>query len=281
MKKKALGRGLETLIPEKSTPAEPSDRVFQVEIDRIRPNRYQPRQVFTEEGISELADSIKIHGVIQPVILRSLKQGGYELIAGERRFRAVHFLGLRTIPALIREATDERSLELALIENIQREDLNPLEAAEAYQRLMDDFGLTQEEIAKRVGKDRATVTNTLRILSLPKEVKDSISAGILTLGHAKAILALARKEDQIEMASRILREGLSVRAVESLAQKGVRKRHAAIPPPRHPQIREIEERLQRALGTRVRVQGKGKRGKIVVEYFGAEDLTRIMEIVGA
>jgi ParB family chromosome partitioning protein len=280
MKKKALGRGLESLIPGKPVTPEPSNRVFQVEIERIRPNRYQPRQVFAEEGIAELAESIRTHGVLQPVIVRSLKEGSYELIAGERRLRAASLLGLRTVPVLVQEATDERSLELALIENIQREDLNPLESAEGYQRLVEDFKLTQEEIARRVGKDRATVANTLRLLTLPKEVKEEIASGRLTMGHAKAILAFENPKDQMEMASRILREGLSVRATEGLAPRRERKGSPAAVPPRPPLIREVEERLQRKLGTRVRIQGRGKKGKVIVEYYGIEDLNRILEILG-
>jgi ParB family chromosome partitioning protein len=180
----------------------------------------------------------------------------------------------------VQEATDERSLELALIENIQREDLNPLESAEGYQRLVEDFKLTQEEIARRVGKDRATVANTLRLLTLPKEVKEEIASGRLTMGHAKAILAFENPMYQMEMASRILREGLSVRATEGLAPRRERKGSPAAVPPRPPLIREVEERLQRKLGTRVRIQGRGKKGKVIVEYYGIEDLNRILEILG-
>lgn len=278
MKKKALGRGLETLIPEKTWTPGPTERVFQVELDRIIPNRYQPRKVFSDQGISDLVESIRVHGIIQPILLRSLNQGGYELIAGERRLRAARSAGLATIPAIVTEATHERSLELALIENIQREDLNALEAAEGYQRLIDEFHLTQEEIAKTIGKDRATIANTLRVLTLPEEVKKEIAAGHLTMGHAKALLSLTSRKDQIEAAYRMVHEGLSVRSAEALTKKGSGKQKATSVS-RHPdaQMRSVEERLQRALGTKVRIQGGNEGGKIVVDYFGLDDLQRILE----
>jgi ParB family chromosome partitioning protein len=281
MKKKALGRGLEALIPERASSQDVGQRIFRLEVDRIATNRYQPRQTFDDQGISDLAESIQTHGVIQPVLVRSLQQGGYELIAGERRLRAVRLLGLPTIPAIVQEATDERSLELALIENIQREDLNPLETAEAYHRLGEDFHLSQEDIAHKVGKDRSTVANALRILTLPKEVKEEIASGRLSMGHAKALLSLSRGRDQVDVAARIVEKGLSVREAETLVRGWTAPGTTKRPVLPDPHVQDVEERMQRALGTKVRIQGRGKRGRIVVEYYGLEDLQRILEVIGA
>ena len=281
MKKKALGRGLEALIPGKPSAAGDTQRVFQVEINRIVPNRYQPRQFFSDQGLSELAESIQTHGIIQPVLLRGLPHGGYELIAGERRLRAARLLGMQTIPALVREITDESSLETALIENLQREELNPMETAEAYHRLSEEFHLTQEDIARKVGKDRTTVTNTLRLLTLPDTVQKEILTGRLSMGHAKTLFSLPRKEDQLRAATIMIEKGLSVREAESLVRGWAGRKQETKPPAHDKHIRDVEERLQRVLGTKVRIQGGEKRGKIVVDYFSLEDLQRLLEVMGA
>jgi ParB family chromosome partitioning protein len=278
MQKQALGKGLGALIPDLSALDDKEKKalgIIEIELDKIVPNEYQPRKVFNDEKLRELAASIKEQGVIQPVIVHRAG-AGYQLIAGERRWRASRLAGLKTIPALVKEATKRELLEMALIENIQREDLNPLEAAEAYKRLLDEFKLTQEDLAKRVGKERSTVTNFLRILGLPKEIKQELATGALTMGHAKALLSLERVRDQMQAALMIVKKGLSVREAEALAsrlknppkEKKARLRH---------ELKSIEEKLRKALGTKVIITTKSKGGRIVVEYYSAEELERILE----
>ncbi len=283
MQKQALGKGLGALIPDLSTLDDKEKRalgIAEIELEKIVPNEYQPRKVFNDDKLQELAASIKEQGVIQPVIVHRAG-AGYQLIAGERRWRASRLAGLKTIPALVKEATKRELLEMALIENIQREDLNPLEAAEAYKRLQDEFRLTQEDLAKRVGKERSTVTNFLRILGLPKEVKHDISTGALTMGHAKALLSLDRVRDQIQAAAFIVKKGLSVREAESLAtrlknplqQREKKKRQGH-------ELKAVEEKLRKALGTKVSITSKAQGGRIVIEYYTPEELDRILEKIG-
>ena len=278
MQKQALGKGLGALIPDLSALNDKEKKALginEIELDKIVPNEYQPRKVFDDEKLKELAASIKEQGVIQPVIVHRAGSG-YELIAGERRWRASRLAGLKTIPALVKEATKRELLEMALIENIQREDLNPLEAAEAYKRLQDEFKLTQEDLAKRVGKERSTVTNFLRILSLPKEIKHELATGSLSMGHAKALLSLERVRDQLQAALLIGKKGLSVREAEALAsrlknppkEKKARLSH---------ELKAVEEKLKKALGTKVSFASKSKGGKIVIEYYSTEELDRILE----
>ena len=222
MQKQALGKGLGALIPDLSSLGDKERKalgISEIELDKIIPNEYQPRKVFDDEKLKELAASIREQGVIQPIIVHRGAGGGYQLIAGERRWRAARLAGLKTVPALVKEATKRELMEMALIENIQREDLNALEAAEAYKRLQDEFKLTQEDLARRVGKERSTVTNFLRLLSLPKEVKQDLASGSLSMGHAKALLSLERARDQIAAASAIVKKGLSVREAETLAAR--------------------------------------------------------------
>ncbi len=278
MQKQALGKGLGALIPDLGA-LDSKERkalgINEIELDKIIPNEYQPRKVFDDEKLKELAASIKEQGVIQPVIVHRAGPG-YQLIAGERRWRAARLAGLKTVPALVKEATKRELLEMALIENIQREDLNPLEAAEAYKRLQDEFKLTQEDLAKRVGKERSTVTNFLRILNLPKEVKHELASGSLSMGHAKALLSLERVRDQIQAALAIVKKGLSVREAEALAARLKN-------PPREKKARldhdlkTLEEKLKKALGTKVTIAAKARGGKIVIEYYSAEELDRILE----
>jgi ParB family chromosome partitioning protein len=278
MQKQALGKGLGALIPDLSVLDDKEKKalgIIEIELDKIVPNEYQPRKVFNDEKLGELAASIKEQGVIQPVIVHRAGSG-YQLIVGERRWRASRLAGLKTIPALVKEATKRELLEMALIENIQREDLNPLEAAEAYKRLQDEFKLTQEDLAKRVGKERSTVTNFLRLLGLPKEIKQELATGALTMGHAKALLSLERVRDQMQAALMIVKKGLSVREAEVLAsrlknppkEKKARLSH---------ELKSIEEKLRKALGTKVIITTKSKGGRIVVEYYSAEELERILE----
>ncbi len=278
MQKMALGKGLGALIPDLSALDETERKslgIMEVELDKIVPNEYQPRKVFDETKLRELATSIKEQGVIQPIIVHRAGSG-FQLIAGERRWRASRLAGLKTIPALVKEATKREFLEMALIENIQREDLNPLEAAEAYKRLQDEFKLTQDDLAKRVGKERSTVTNFLRLLGLPKEVKQELISGALSMGHAKALLSLERVREQIQAAALIVKKGLSVREAETLAQ-------ALKSPPKEKktrlshELKSVEEKLRKALGTKVSIASKAKGGRIVIEYYSVEELDRILE----
>ena len=278
MQKQALGKGLGALIPDLSALDDKEKKALginEIELDKIIPNEYQPRKVFNDEKMKELAASIKEQGVIQPVIVHRAG-GGYQLIAGERRWRASRLAGLKTIPALVKEATKRELLEMALIENIQREDLNPLEAAEAYKRLQDEFKLTQEDLAKRVGKERSTVTNFLRLLGLPKEIKQELATGALSMGHAKALLSLERVRDQMQVAVMIVKKGLSVREAEALAarlknppkEKKARLSH---------ELKSVEEKLKKTLGTKVNIIAKSKGGRIVIEYYSTEELDRIID----
>jgi len=278
MQKQALGKGLGALIPDLSALDDKEKKALginEIELDKIVPNEYQPRKVFNDEKMKELAASIKEQGVIQPVIVHRAGSG-YQLIAGERRWRASRLAGLKTIPALVKEATKREFLEMALIENIQREDLNPLEAAEAYKRLQDEFKLTQEDLAKRVGKERSTVTNFLRLLGLPKEIKQELATGALSMGHAKALLSLERVRDQMQATVMIVKKGLSVREAEALSarlknppkEKKARLSH---------ELKSVEEKLKKALGTKVSITAKSKGGRIVIEYYSAEELDRIID----
>ena len=275
--KTALGKGLSSLIPEKVKYGE----ILHLDIDSIVPSEYQPRRVFKDEALEELASSIKEKGVIQPVIVKRSTINTFQLIAGERRLRAARKAGLDKIPAIVKDAAPVEVLELALIENIQREDLNPLEAAEAFQRLINDFKLTHDELSRKVGKDRATVTNYLRILKLPPDIKKWIADGSLSLGHAKALLQIESPSLQIEAARKIIQKGLSVRETEALSKKtslrtSTRKTTAV----KDPQIASLEEKLRQTLGTKVSLQHKGKKGgKIEIEYYSLDELDRLLEIL--
>ncbi len=281
MTKKVLGRGLETLIPGAGTRPEVNrESISELELTRIIPNKYQPRQFFEDTALKELADSIREHGVIQPIIVRHINNGAYELVAGERRWRAAQIAGLNKIPVVIKELSNEKSLEVALIENLQRENLNPVESAQGYQRLTEEFGLTQEEIAARVGKERSTVTNYLRLLTLPDKIQEYLSRSVITTGHAKAILSFTNRNDQLRFAEYIVKKGASVRETELMAKRwGIKKGKKKVVESKDVAIRDVELRLQRTLGTKVRIQEEKKGGKIVVEYYSTDDLTRILELV--
>jgi ParB family transcriptional regulator, chromosome partitioning protein len=281
MQKQALGKGLGALIPDLSSLDDKEKKalgIIEIDLDKIVPNEYQPRKIFSDDKLQELAASIKEQGVIQPIIVHRAVSG-FQLIAGERRWRASRLAGLKTIPALVKEATKREFLEMALIENIQREDLNPLEAAEAYKRLLDEFKLTQEDLAKRVGKDRSTVTNFLRLLGLPKEVKHDLATGAISMGHAKALLSLERVRDQLQVATLIVRKSLSVRESEALASR-------LKSPPKEKRTRQnqelkaVEEKLRKSLGTKVSITSKSKGGRIVIEYYSPAELDRILERIG-
>jgi ParB family chromosome partitioning protein len=289
MKRKALGKGLRNLIPETPPPAKapkreapgPPHGLREIDLDRIRPNRNQPREQFDPVLLEELAHSMRLQGVLQPVIVREIEDGGYELVAGERRWRAAQIAGLLKIPALVKEVADERVLEIALIENLQREGLNPIEEAGAFQALIDGLDLSQQEIADRVGKPRATVANALRLLNLPPEVQGLVKAGQLAAGHAKALAALAVPKEQIDLARRIAREGLSVRQAEAISKRMAKRstRKVRKPSRRDPNVEAAEERLQQALGTRVRIVQGRKGGRLEIHYFSDEELERVYDLV--
>lgn len=276
MKKGGLGRGLSALIPEKAVsekgPAEEKEGVVQLELDRIKTSEFQPRRVVDPEKLEELKASIRARGLVQPVLVRA-KDEGYELICGERRLKAVQALGMQTIPAIVRQARDEEALELSLIENLQREDLNPIEQAQAYKRLLDEFDLTQDELAKVLGKDRSSVSNTIRLLNLPQSVQDRLSEGKISMGHAIAILSLDSPPAQIKLCEKIVAGGLSVRATERLVRK---KALAKKMVKQDPEIIALEEELQRILSTKVRIRPRKKGGMLEIEYYTDEDLERIL-----
>ena len=275
VKRPALGRGLGALIPGGS-PAERKG-VLQLPIEEIRPQRGQPRRHFDEAHIDELAESIRSKGVLLPLIVRRAPEG-FVLVAGERRWRAAQRAGLRELPAMVREVTEKEAFELALIENIQREDLNPVEEAEAYKRLIEEHGLTQEELAARVGKDRSTVANALRLLRLPGPIKQAIVAGALSMGHARALLAISDEGDLRRAADKVIAENLSVRAVEALVQRFKSKR---LPKEKREsgqsaQVRHLVEKLQRKLGAKVELRDKGGSGTLEIRYQNLAELDRIL-----
>jgi len=275
--KTALGRGLDALIPEKG------EEILHIEVSRISAGGEQPRKVFRDESLKELAASIKERGVLQPVIVSRTGDGAFRLIAGERRWRASQLAGLKKIPAIVKNVAAKDSLEIALIENIQRENLNPVETAEAFHKLMKDFNLTQEELSEKVGKERATVANYLRLLKLPDEIKLFISDGSLSMGHARAILSIEGRASQADAARKIITKGLSVRETEALAKNisvSGTKKSKAHKGHKDPQIASLEDRLIKNLGTKVRINHKGKKGgKIEIEYYSLDELDRLLEIL--
>jgi len=274
-KRPALGRGLSALIPD--APASPAqDRSLDVDIDLLRPNKFQPRTQMDDGRIEELAQSIRSNGVIQPIVVRK-SESGYEIVAGERRWRASQRAGLLKVPVVVRDIPDERLLAAALIENIQREDLNPIEEANAYRRLSDEFGLTQEQIAESVGKDRSSVANYVRLLRLPPEVRDHVGGRTLSMGHARALLSLPDAESQLRAGREIVQKGLSVRDTEALVKRAVDPAPEKPDVPKDVHTRAAEERLRFALGTRVRIARKGKGGRIEIDFSDENELHRIYE----
>jgi ParB family transcriptional regulator, chromosome partitioning protein len=274
-KRPALGRGLSALIPD--APASPAqERSLDVDIDLLRPNKFQPRTQMDDGRIEELARSIRSNGVIQPIVVRK-SESGYEIVAGERRWRASQRAGLLKVPVVVRDIPDERLLAAALIENIQREDLNPIEEAHAYRRLSDEFGLTQEQIAESVGKDRSSVANYVRLLRLPPEVRDHVGGGTLSMGHARALLSLPDAESQLRAGREIVQKGLSVRDTEALVKRAVTPAAEKPEVPKDVHTRAAEDRLRFALGTRVRIARKGKGGRIEIDFSDENELQRIYE----
>lgn len=279
IEKKALGRGLSALIPAKEDESPSQDKIFQIPIAQIKTSKYQPRIDFDEEKLKDLVNSIKEKGVIQPILVRR-SPDGYELIAGERRLRAAKTLGIDNMPAIVKDVTDVDMLELSLIENIQREELNPMEEARAFQRFITDFKFTQDRIAQVLGKDRSTIANIIRLLNLPKKIQDYISKSMITAGHAKAVLSLPTENEQLRVSNLVIKKGLSVRETENLVNKrtaGAKK--ADFKKDKDPNIVDIERRLQNILGTRVKIFHGKKRGRIQIEYYSSEDLNRLLDIL--
>jgi len=283
-KKIALGRGLDALIPDVGTLTDMSSEskaYFNCDIDQIRPNRYQPRRRFSKEELSELSDSIKQQGILQPLLVRPT-DGGYELIAGERRLRAAKLAGLRHVPILIRETSEADLLELSIIENIQRENLNPIEEADAYHRLIEDFHLTQDQAASRVGKSRSAVANLIRLRQLPADIKESIANGDLSMGHARALLGCNSSAKQYAAWRTILSKKLSVRETEALVKR--LNLEKALPKKKETSsedilLRDIADDLARRLGTKVVINRRGKRGKLQIEFYGNDDLDRLITLL--
>jgi ParB family chromosome partitioning protein len=275
--KKVLGRGLGALIPQREAPAPPSSGLMMLALDQITPNPYQPRKTFNEASIEELARSVREHGIVQPLVV-TRSGDRYKLIAGERRFRAAQKAGLTSIPVVVKDdLTDGDALEIALIENIQREDLNPIEEALAYHQLHQEFGLTQEEISKRVGKERSTVANFLRLLKLPDPVKKLLAAGQLSMGHARALLAVESARKQEQLAERVVRRSLNVRQTEMLAAGNSPKASEKKEKEKDVFTRDAEERLQRTLRTRVEIDRRRRGGVIHIRFSSEDDLIRIYD----
>jgi len=281
--KRALGRGLSALIPQASVPVHgelpASTGIVRLPVERILRDPTQPRKTFDEDRLRELAESIRTQGIIQPVLVR--REGAdYRLIAGERRWRAAQLAGLHEIPAVVRDVTAAEAFELALVENLQRTDLNPLEEAEGYRRLIQEFGLTQDQVGERVGRDRTSVANALRLLSLPDGVKELLARGVLGMGHARALLGMGSGSELVTAAERIVREQLSVRETERLVRtargsSGV----AARKPAGSTAARAVVEDLQRRLGTKVRLEDRGGKGTLEIDFFSYEDLERILALL--
>lgn len=274
--KHGLGKGLGALIPgaELTRPS-----VQELPLADLELNPFQPRKHFNQAALEELAATIREHGILTPVVVRRVADG-FQIIAGERRIRAARLAGLTHVPTIVREASDSQALQLALVENLQREDLNPLEAAEAYQKLVDEFGLTQEQLAGRLGRDRSSVANSLRLLRLPKRIRDDVAEGALSEGHARALLGLEKTADQLKARDEVIRRGLTVRATEALVRrlrgtgsKGVRE------PSQDPNLSALEDQLRTTLGAKVRIVTDGKGGTVHITYFSGDDLTRIADII--
>ena len=275
MNKRGLGRGLGALLgPE---PDLTTEAMLEIPLDQVRPNPFQPRKRFDEAALMELTDSIRVSGVIQPVVVRR-SGDAYELIAGERRWRAAKQAGLTTIPAVVREVTNAESLELALVENLLREDLNPVEAAEGYRQLLADFGWTQEQLGHRIGKDRSSIANALRLLRLPEPIQEDLRGGRLTMGHALSLLSLTSTDEQMKLREKILAHSWSVRTTEEDVKR--RRPTHATARRRSVELAALEQSLQRALMTRVRIVGDDRRGRIELTYATADELERLASLLG-
>jgi ParB family transcriptional regulator, chromosome partitioning protein len=275
IQKRGLGKGLSALIPDGSV-LTGGRTIVNVDIHKIMPNPRQPRIEFHSESLDELAESIKMQGIVQPILARP-KNGKYELIAGERRWRAAKKAGLTLIPTIIKEFSDEESLELAIVENVQREDLNPMDEAEAYKKLSTDFHQSQADIAKKVGKNRSTIANAMRLIELPKEIQNSLRKDQISAGHARAILAVSSESERLALWREILKSNLSVRDVEQLSRSGDPSRAKKKKLQKNEELQDLTEMLTTHLGTKVRIHGSSLKGKIEIDYYSQEDLERIIE----
>ena len=288
-KRRALGRGLESLLPPKpapvSMPAEPAGAALQIPLDAIERNPYQTRSHFDEAALEELAQSIAATGVVQPVVVRLLSPGKYQLIAGERRWLASRKAEKPTIPAVVLAASDEQTMEMTIVENLQRADLNPMEQARAYERLGREFQLTQEQMAKRTGKDRASVANFLRLLRLPPAVQHRVEAGELSFGHARTLLALESEQQMIAAAQKVAALSMSVRATETYIkglldpERKLGKAPAPEEPAIDPNVKAAQTQIQRAIGLRTSIEDKGGKGRVIIEYAGLEDFDTLLEVL--
>lgn len=285
-KRRALGKGLDSLLPRTpaSTPAPEAEggRPREIPVEQIDRNPFQTRSVINQDQLAELAASITANGVVQPILVRPLPNGRFQLIAGERRWRASQLAGKKTIPAILRQVSDEQAMEITIVENLQRADLNPMEQARAFERLSREFHMTQEQMAQRTGKDRATVSNFLRLLKLPSGVQTRVESGEISFGHARALLALEHAEQIEKAVQRIVALSLSVRQTESYVQglinpEKAAKKAAKKEPPADPNVREAQESLQRALGLKVTIEDRNGRGRVIIEYARLEDFDTLLE----
>ncbi|MEG0292190.1 MAG: ParB/RepB/Spo0J family partition protein [Anaerovoracaceae bacterium] len=283
-KKTGLGRGLDALFDTVEVSPEPEkdslEGIARLNIDDIKPNINQPRKTFDEEKIKDLANSISEHGVIQPIVVRAT-QNGHEIVAGERRWRAARVAGLKEVPCVVRELTDEQNMLFAIIENMQREDLNPIEEAEGLERMISTFGLTQAEVSKSVGKSRPYITNSLRLLKLPDVIKDFMVQGDISVGHGRALITIEDEDKQVELAKKVIKDGLSVRNIEDIAagKKPQKRGKPAKRTPKGSDVIFVERELKRALGTKVNINMSGDKGKIEIEYFSRDELERLIELL--
>jgi ParB family chromosome partitioning protein len=290
-KRRALGKGLDSLLPRVQAPAVPSHiaspepetgKPREIPVELIDPNPYQTRKTFDEGSLAELAESIKANGVVQPILVRPRADGRFQLIAGERRWRASKLVEKKTIPAILRQVSDEQAMEITIVENLQRADLNPIEQARGFERLSREFNMTHEQISVRTGKDRASVSNYLRLLKLPSSVQQHVEGGILSFGHARALLGLQGTDEMEKTAQRAIQLSLSVRQLENMVQqilnpeKAKAKEEKPVPPV-DPNVREVADQLQRALGLRVSIEDKKGRGRVIIEYAKLEDFDGLLE----
>lgn len=275
-RRRGLGKGLGALIPGAEVIGH--ERPSEVALSHLRANPFQPRQAMDPQELSGLIESIRRHGVLQPIVVRP-SAGGFEVVAGERRWRAAEAAGLSSIPAIVRSLTDQEALELALVENLQREDLNPIERARAYRRLMQEFGLTQEQIAERVGKSQPSVANALRLLHLPAQIQASLEMGRISEGHARALLSLGNDQGMLRLWERVERLGLSVRETEALVRRSISREIQPRSHARDPELRSLEQELSRKFGTKAVLDGSKRRGKLGFEYYSEEDLQRLLDLL--
>ena len=283
-KKFALGKGLSALIPDESFNIDDSNKnsTLSISINKIKSDKDQPRKSFDSEKIAELTESIKTHGIIQPLILRKIDNDQYIIVAGERRWRAAKIAGLKEVPAIIMDLTENEILEISLIENIQRQDLNPIEEARAYKKLIDDFKMTHEELSKRIGKSRTSITNTMRLINLDDRVQQYIIEGVISEGHGRALLGIKDFKIQYELAQQVIDEKLSVRELEKIIRKIIEpnnKNSSSRKQELNPYYKEIKNQLQNYFGTKVNISNKNNKGKIEIEYYSEDDLQRILDII--